>query len=116
VVPDPQDPATIERSKLDWSEVSTGRHAVVLECYRRLAGLRRTLPALTDPSFSSVSCTVEGRVFTMARGDVLMVVNFGDTPASVPVGSRAVVFETPAGVSLDAGALSLPPHAGALLR
>jgi maltooligosyltrehalose trehalohydrolase len=52
----------------------------------------------------------------MARGDVLMVVNFGDTAGSVPVGSRAVVFETPAGVSLDAGTLSLPPHAGALLR
>ncbi len=116
VVPDPQDPATFQRSKLDWDEASTGRHAVVLECYRRLAGLRRTIPALTDPSFASTSCTVDGRVFTMQRGDVLMVVNFGDGPASLPAGSRAVVFETPSGVSLTYGSLSLPPHAGALLR
>ena len=30
---DPQDPATFAASKLDWSEVSEGRHAVVLEAY-----------------------------------------------------------------------------------
>ena len=116
LVPDPQDPATYLRSRLDWSEVATGRHAVLLECYRRLAGLRRTIPALTDPSFSSTSCTVEGRVFTMQRGDVLMVVNFGDDAASVPADSRSVIFETPSGVSLTDGSLSLPAHAGALLR
>jgi len=116
LVPDPQDPATYLRSRLDWSEVATGRHAVLLECYRRLAGLRRTIPALTDPSFSSTSCTVEGRVFTMQRGDVLMAVNFGDDAASVPADSRSVIFETPSGVSLTDGSLSLPAHAGALLR
>jgi maltooligosyltrehalose trehalohydrolase len=115
VVPDPQDAATFQRSKLDWDEASTGRHAVLLSVYRRLAGLRRTIPALTDPAFASTSCTVEGRVFTMQRGDVLMVVNFGDTAASVPAGSRSVIFETPSGVSLIDGALSVPPHAGALL-
>ena len=31
VVPDPQDPATYERSKLDWSEAGTGRHARILD-------------------------------------------------------------------------------------
>jgi maltooligosyltrehalose trehalohydrolase len=122
VVPDPQDPATFQRSKLDWSEATAGRHAVLLECYRRLAGLRRTVPALTDPAFSSVSCTVDERVFTMRRGDVLLVVNAGDSPASVDLArwsslSRpSVIFETPSGVTLTDGALSLPPHAGALLR
>ena len=117
LVPDPQDPATYLRSRLDWSEVATGRHAVLLECYRRLAGLRRTIPALTDPSFSSTSCTVEGRVFTMRRGDVLMVVNFGDDAATVDLARwSSVIFETPSGVSLTGGSLSLPAHAGALLR
>ena len=33
-VPDPQDPATFERSQLDWSELATGRHAVLLDVYR----------------------------------------------------------------------------------
>ena len=116
VVPDPQDPETFQRSKLDWDELSGGRHAVLLDCYRRLAELRRTVPALTDPAFTSVSCTVEGRLFTMRRGDVLVVVNAGDESASTSVGDRSVLFETPAGVALEDGTLSLPPHAGALLR
>ena len=51
VVPDPQDPETFERSKLDWSEPESGRHARVLAAYQRLIELRRSLPALTDPSF-----------------------------------------------------------------
>jgi maltooligosyltrehalose trehalohydrolase len=51
VVPDPQDPETFRRSKLDWSEVDAPDHAVVLAAYRELLRLRRTVPALTDPSF-----------------------------------------------------------------
>ena len=83
VVPDPQDPATYERSKLDWSELEGGRHARLLEVYRELARLRRALPDLTDPSFGAVSCTVdeEARVFTMRRGSLLVAVNFGDAEA-----------------------------------
>ncbi|WP_435746916.1 malto-oligosyltrehalose trehalohydrolase [Nocardioides sp. SYSU DS0663] len=119
VVPDPQDPATFERSKLDWSEASSGRHAVLLDVYRRLAALRRSVPALTDPSFGSVACTAddETRLFTMERSGVLMVVNFGDEPATLTVDPDAeVLFATPTGVELvPGGALSVPAHVGALL-
>jgi maltooligosyltrehalose trehalohydrolase len=113
---DPQDPETFHRSRLDWDERSHGRHAVVLDCYRRLGRLRRELPQLTDPSFGSVSCTVEGRVLTMRRGDLLVVVNTGEEAAEVQVGERDVLFETPAGVGVRGGTASVPPHAGALLR
>ena len=120
VVPDPQDPATFQRSKLDWSELDTGRHARLLETYRQLAALRRSRPELTDPSFASVSCEVdeERRVFRMRRGSLLVVVNFGDQPASVDVGGRAeLLFETGAGVKVsNTGTVSLPPHAGALVE
>ncbi|KRE93587.1 malto-oligosyltrehalose trehalohydrolase [Nocardioides sp. Soil774] len=115
-VPDPQDPATFHRSRLDWDELTRGRHAVVLDCYRRLARLRRELPQLTDPAFGSVSCDVDGRVLTMRRGDLLVVVNAGDTAATTEVGQREVLFETPTGVGLEGTTLSLPPHTGALLR
>jgi maltooligosyltrehalose trehalohydrolase len=112
---DPQDPETFRRSKLDWDELSGGRHAVVLECYRRLGRLRRELPQLTDPAFGSVSCTVEDRLFTMRRGDLLVVVNAGDTAATTEVGEREVLFETPAGVDVSGGVLSVPAHGGTLL-
>lgn len=112
---DPQEPATFERSRLDWDERTGGRHAVVLDCYRRLGELRRTLPQLTDPSFGAVSCTVTGRVLTMTRGDLLVVVNTGAEPAEVEVGEREVLFATPAGVDVRAGTALLPAHAGGLL-
>jgi len=114
-VPDPQDPETFTRSRLDWDERSTGRHAVVLDAYRRLARLRRELPQLTDPSFGAVSCTVDGRLFTMRRGDLLVVVNAGDVEATVEVGERPVLFETPRGVSGNGAILRVPAHSGALL-
>jgi maltooligosyltrehalose trehalohydrolase len=129
-VPDPQDPETYQRSKLDWAEAGGGRHAVVLDAYRQLSVLRRTLPAVTDPSFGATACTADEdtRVFTMRRGtgldETLLAVNFSDAPRIVPVGAGwAVVFTTPSGAAYAAGkesptgttTLQLPPHAGALL-
>ncbi len=113
---DPQDPDTFHRSRLDWDERSTGRHAVVLDCYRRLGRLRRELPQLTDPSFDEVSCSVEGRLFTMRRGDLLVVVNVGETEVTLDVDATEVLFETPSGVELDGATVVVPPHGGALLR
>jgi maltooligosyltrehalose trehalohydrolase len=113
---DPQDPETFRRSKLDWDELTEGRHVVVLDCYRRLGRLRRELPQLTDPAFGSVSCSVEGRLFTMRRGDLVVLVNAGETEVSVPVDASEVLVATPSGVDLDDGTITVPAHAGALLR
>ena len=35
-VPNPQDPETFTRSKLDWAEPSAGDHARLLQLYREL--------------------------------------------------------------------------------
>jgi maltooligosyltrehalose trehalohydrolase len=115
-VPDPQDVETFRRSRLDWDELTQGRHAVVLDCYRRLGRLRRELPQLTDPSFGSVSCAVEGRLFTMRRDDLLVVVNAGEVEVTMDVEPGGeVLFQTPTGVVLDEGTLTVPAHAGALV-
>ena len=45
-VPDPQDPATFERSRLDWSLRDRDGHRDVLACYRDLLALRRSHPAI----------------------------------------------------------------------
>ena len=130
VIPDPQDPATFEASKLDWSERESPRGRALLDCYRRLAGLRRTLPALTDPDLrrTSVDFSENERWLVLRRGSgldaVVVVVNLGDGPVEVPLGddvSYAVAFATPgadqAVGSVTAGdRLPLAPHAGLLLR
>ncbi len=117
-VPDPQDPETFRRSKLDWDEATRGRHALVLAAYQRLGELRRELPALTDPSFGAVACTADEttRLFTMRRRDVLVAVNFGDEVVELPVADGAhLLFGTPGRPALADGTLRLPPHTGALL-
>ena len=95
VVPDPQDPATFERSRLDWSELEDFRHSRMLEVYQRLAELRRALPELTDPSFVANSTTAdeETRLFRMRRGAVEIVVNFGDEPQQVDLAGE-LLFTT----------------------
>jgi maltooligosyltrehalose trehalohydrolase len=45
-IPDPQDPATFERSRLDWSERDREPHASVQRLHRDLLHLRREEPAL----------------------------------------------------------------------
>jgi len=117
-VPDPQDPATFERSKLDWAELGAGRHARILEVYRSLAALRRRLPQLTDPSFVHTRCMVDQTrgLFTMHRGDVVVVVNFGTESATTTLDEGlSLLFETGSGVDLAGPDLTLPGHAGAVL-
>jgi maltooligosyltrehalose trehalohydrolase len=117
VVPDPQDRETFERSKLDWSELSEGRHAVLLDVYRRLASLRRSLPELTDPAFSSLRATADERTrgFTLERGGLLIAVNFGDEPFAIRT-TGEVLFTTPTAANVHPSVLELLPHAGVLLR
>jgi maltooligosyltrehalose trehalohydrolase len=116
-VPDPQDPATFERSKLDWAEAGSGRHARLLERYSRLVALRRAEPALTDPSFPRCTADEETRLFTMARGGLTVVVNFGAAPLTVPLeGPADLLFATGDDVACRPDRLELPAHAGALLR
>ena len=117
VVPDPQDPSTFENSKLDWSELATGRHATLLEAYRRLTALRRAEPELTDPRFgtTSVEHDAEAGWFVMTRGTIRVAVNFGTQEARLAVRSASVLFASDG--SIEAGeALVLPPHSVAIVR
>jgi malto-oligosyltrehalose trehalohydrolase len=42
-IPDPNDPATFERSRLDWSEASRAEHASWLDYHRELLAIRRSV-------------------------------------------------------------------------
>jgi maltooligosyltrehalose trehalohydrolase len=85
-VPDPQDPATFRRSKLDWPELAQPEHATLLALYRELIHLRRTVPELTDARFTSLSAEFddESGWFRLNRGTVSVVANFGETARELP--------------------------------
>ena len=91
VVPDPQDPETFARSKLQWGEAGEGMHARLLDLHRRLIALRRDIPGLTDPRFDTVRCEFDedARWFRLDRPGVSVVLNFAEETRAVPIGGGA---------------------------
>src|SRR5262249_21171403 len=108
-VPAPQDPATFERSRLDWTEPGSGRHAGLLAWYRRLIALRRQVPALTDPRLDRVQtqCDPEGGWLIVRRGPVMVAANLGASERAFPAG--------PAAELLAASHPRIPPTAPRLI-
>jgi maltooligosyltrehalose trehalohydrolase len=109
-VPDPQDPATFERSKL-----SRRADEPLAALYRALLAARRDLGAgEADP----VAFDEEARWLTAGRGAATLACNFAADPALVPVPgeAREVVLATHDGTALEDGAVRLPALAGALVR
>jgi maltooligosyltrehalose trehalohydrolase len=108
-VPDPQDPATFERSKLT-------RHGddALRDLYERLLRVRRELPAGQDADAIDHDAAVPW--LRVRRGRHTLVCNFADGQASVPLdGAFEVVLATHDGTRLADGHVHLPPRAGALL-
>lgn len=117
-VPDPQDPATRERSCLDWSEPQREPHARVLDWYRRLIALRREQPDLTDPDLADTKVAYDenARWLAFRRGDVCVAVNLGKAPHVHP--ARHPSRGGPGGVGAggDAGRERPAPGARGVLR
>jgi maltooligosyltrehalose trehalohydrolase len=115
-VPDPQDPATFERSKLDWSEAERQPHRGLLEWYRRLIRLRREVPELAAGRLDRVrtSYDEEGRWLVVERGGVTVACNLGIQDLRLPVPGR-LLAASDAGVSVDDGTVRLPPDSVGLL-
>jgi maltooligosyltrehalose trehalohydrolase len=86
-VPDPQDAATFERSKLNWQELQRQPHAEILDWYRRLIQLRQGEPALTDGRRDMVVVHFDEAAHWLAieRGPFTVACNLGDAEAKIPL-------------------------------
>jgi maltooligosyltrehalose trehalohydrolase len=106
-VPDPQDVATFERSKL-----TRERNEPLAALYAELLAVRRELPPgeATDISFDEA-----GRWLRFRRGGFEAVCNFSASEQRLPCQASAVRVATGEGVRLEAE-VHLPPFTGALLR
>ena len=115
-VPDPQDPATFERSRLDWSQLGEKEHAAVLDWHRRLVALRRAVPALTDGRMDAVDCRFDEGAgwLVVRRGPVTVAGNIGPAAVEIPV-AGSVVLATDGAELGAAGSLRLSPDAVAVL-
>lgn len=92
-IPDPQDPQTFLRSKLNWDEVDAGDHARLLGFYRDLIALRHRDPDLADPWLEhlTVDYDEELRWIMLSRGRLRIACNLGDQPVTVPVAGDVVL-------------------------
>jgi len=115
-IPDPQDPQTFQRSKLDWNEVDSEEHARLYAFYRDLIALRRTEADLADPWLKHliVDYDEDQRWILMRRNRLVIVCNLGTEATCVPVSGELVLSWNSPGVG--ANATELPGHSSAILR
>jgi len=87
-IPDPQDPDTFVRAKLDWHEVDEGDHARLLRWHRELLELRRTTPDLRDGRLDELATEVDEEAGTIVvhRGSISIAVSVRSAPVPAIAG------------------------------
>ncbi len=118
-IPDPQDRATFERAKLDWTQTEKDDHAELLTWYRHLIKLRAQHRELTDPRLSAMAVDFDESAgwLTIRRGTVLVAVNLGqsDWAHEVGDGARLLAGSDSLVRFTDDATLLLPPDSAAIL-
>jgi maltooligosyltrehalose trehalohydrolase len=116
-VPDPQDAASMQASRLDWSEPERSPHREMLAWYRTLIQLRHDEPELSDPRLDQVEVAYDedAQWFVLHRGRLRVVVNFADGSQQVPLdlpATRVIVssrraYAVPTGIELEAETVAI---------
>ena len=85
-VPDPDDRATFERSKINWDELHEGVHGEMLTWVRDLIHLRRGTSGLNNGDLHGerVDFNEEKRWLVMSRGAVTLMMNIGEDAVDLP--------------------------------
>jgi maltooligosyltrehalose trehalohydrolase len=119
-VPDPQDPATYVRSRLDWCEPACEPHAGLLEWHRRLIRLRRQLPALADGRMDQMGVRFDenGRWLVLERGPVTVACNLAAHGQTVPLSrerSTRILLASETKIAVTAAGVRMPGEAVVIL-
>jgi len=107
-VPDPQDRATFERSKL-----TRARDPQIAALYADLLRLRRDLPSCDTVVTEHDD---DERWLVVDRGPLRICVNFADGPRRIPIAGHAEVVLATGTAECHDGHVLLAPMTGALLR
>ncbi|MBT2532056.1 malto-oligosyltrehalose trehalohydrolase [Arthrobacter sp. ISL-48] len=117
VVPDPQDPETFRRSKLDWAEAATGEHAKLLELYRTLTALRRQHPEVAGLGFTETEVAFDDDGWLrFRRGPAEVLLNFSEEEIRLEDVRGTLLLSTEEAKVLDGGSLVLAPWSAAVLK
>ncbi len=117
-VPDPEDPASYEASKLNWDEQNGDKHAEMLAWVKQLIKLRRSHVCLNDGDLHHLEVTAddERRTLVVQREEARLAVNFGEIEYTFALLEGEVLEAISRhGVATNDGCLNLPPMTFALL-
>jgi maltooligosyltrehalose trehalohydrolase len=107
-IPDPQDQATFDRSKL-----TRDRDQALARLYAQLLAVRRELP----PGIDSLSSEEDRRMLRFRRGPYELVCNFGSEELVLPRGhGEQIRLATSERTRVEDDQLHLPPLSGTLIR
>ena len=118
-IPDPQEAATFERSKLDWSEREVATHRDLLQWYRRLIAIRRGHADLSDPRLERCDVEVdeESQTLVVTRGRFRVTVNLSGEPRKFDFDADYDVVASSVGDDVrDGQSVVVMPDAVVLLR
>jgi maltooligosyltrehalose trehalohydrolase len=88
-VPNPQEPRTFERSKLDWSELAKPSHAQLFDWHRRLIELRSHKSHRDRSRKARVKFDADARWLQFQHAGVLALFNFAGEARRVPLPAGA---------------------------
>ncbi|RKR87919.1 maltooligosyltrehalose trehalohydrolase [Micromonospora pisi] len=116
-VPDPQDPQTFVRSRLDWAELEKPEHRDMLDFYRRLIKLRRSHPDLSDPRLDRIGVRYGDQFLVVRRGNCVVAANLAGKPQRIDLASgvRAVLLATGPGASVTRNGVELPAESAVIV-
>lgn len=117
-VPDPQDPATFEASRLIWDELDREPHAGLLAWHRTLVRLRRERPDLRDPGRPVVRADAAIGTLLVERPAATLAANVGQHERTLRLSAGAhelLAASDPAATHLTGRDLRLAPMSVAIL-
>ena len=117
-VPDPEDKATYENSKLKWEEIEEGKHAEMLAWVKALIRVRRNNVCLNDGDLHRISAftTEQPRTLVMQRDEARVLINLSAEPYTFAVlDGEKVELVSRDGVCTCGQNLDLPPMTLAVL-
>jgi maltooligosyltrehalose trehalohydrolase len=119
-VPDPQDPATRDRSCLEWAEPARAPHAALLAWHRRLIELRHAHPELAAAVLGEADVRHDptARWLTLHNGPLYLALNLHPArTASIPPvrSATALLAAWDDRTRLVGDHLELPPQSAAVL-
>ena len=88
-IPDPQEPGTVEASRLRWEELDEAEHARMLTWYQELIALRRKLAWSQRTAWPQVDETDD--VLTVTYEDIVVATNLSDQDRPAPAATTVLL-------------------------